>query len=106
MNALLLLSLLFGPLHTGTHGVTQKAMIIVTTKKIVSQSARLADFVQSKEDRGYLVDVATEDDYGSAGETGLPRALAIRAFLQSVHADYSYALLIGNAHADYGDVPM
>ncbi|MBU1069708.1 hypothetical protein KJ975_09100 [Myxococcota bacterium] len=106
MNMLLLLSLFFGPFHTGTHGVTQKAMIIVTTRKIVSQSARLADFVRAKEARGYLVDVATEDDYGAAGETGLPRALAIRAFLQSVHADYSYALLIGNAHADYGDVPM
>jgi len=106
MNALLLLSLFFGPLHTGTHGVTQKAMIIVTTKKIVSQSAKLAAFVEAKEARGYVVNVATEDDYGSAGETGLPRALAIRAYLQSVHADYSYALLIGNAHADYGDVPM
>ncbi|MBU1244770.1 hypothetical protein KKD52_17120 [Myxococcota bacterium] len=106
MNTLLLLTLFFGPLHTGTHGVTQKSMIVVTTKKIVSQSAKLADFIAAKEDRGYVVDVATEDDYGSAGEEGLPRALAIRAYLQSVHADYSYALLIGNAHADYGDVPM
>jgi len=105
MNALLLLTLCVR-LPTGVHGETRDAMIIVTTDKIVRQSARLADFIAAKEARGFVVDVATEADYGAADERGLPRALAIRAFLQAVHADYSYALLVGNAHADYGDVPM
>jgi len=81
-------------------------ILIVTTNQIRSGSHSLERFVEEKKSRNYRVRVATESDFGGAGERGQERALRIRSFLQQVASDYRYLLLIGDGHPVYGDVPM
>lgn len=83
-------------------------LFVVTTRRIVADSARLAPFVEAKRARGYDTVLVTEDQYGADDEVGLPRAIAIRDWLAgALPADGpAYALLIGDSHPLYGDVPM
>ncbi len=83
-----------------------KSLIIVTTDLIKERSAKLADFIKEKGKRGFTVLLATESDYDDENLTGVERAEKIRTWLKTVVSEFSYLLLIGDAHADYGDVPM
>jgi len=84
----------------------EKSLIIVTTDLIKERSAILDDFIKEKESRGYTVLLATESNYDTEDLMGIERAEKIRSWLKTVAADFSYLLLIGDAHADYGDIPM
>ncbi|MCK5808231.1 hypothetical protein KAH37_04510 [bacterium] len=84
----------------------EKSLIIVTTTNIVANSQTLENFIADKRARGFTVLLATETDYGGENLKGIERAQKIREWLKTVHEDYSYLLLIGDANAKYGDVPM
>lgn len=82
-------------------------LLVVTTRAIAASSARLAPFMQAKRARGFDAVLVTEDQYGADDMKGEPRAMAIREWLQALPlTGTTYALLIGDAHALYGDVPM
>lgn len=80
--------------------------VIITTSAIQSASTELADFVTSKEARGFTVQVVTEGTWG--GGTGNTAAENIRFWLQNNYnaLDIEYVLLIGNPNPSSGDVPM
>ena len=80
--------------------------VIITTESIKSASGSLADFVASKEARGFTVQVVTEGTWG--GSTGDTAAENIRLWLQANYIGLSirYVLLIGNPNPTTGDVPM
>jgi hypothetical protein len=87
--------------------------LIVTTNAIESNSQKLDDFIRYKQASGFIVEVITEDEYGSA--TGKQRVLNIRNWLidNYVSKSIEYVLLIGNPDPDeegvsdtYGDLPM
>jgi hypothetical protein len=91
--------------------------VIVTTHAIVDTSLVLADFVNHKEDLGFSVYVATEDDYEEViGPPPNGRAEKIRQWLINNYLDMGikYVLLIGNPDPDHpifpkdsvGDIPM
>jgi len=84
----------------------EKSLIVVTTDLIKERSAILNDFIKEKESRGYTILLATESDYDTENLMGVQRAEKIRSWLKTVASEFSYLLLIGDAHADYGDVPM
>ena len=82
-------------------------LLVVTTRAIAASSARLAPFLDAKRARGFDAVLITEDQYGADDLQGAPRAAAIRAWLRAQPlAAPAYALLIGDAHPLYGDVPM
>jgi len=85
---------------------TDKSLIIVTTDLIKERSAKLSEFIDEKESRGFTVLLATESDFDTENLMGIERAKKIRTWLKTVASEFSYLLLIGDAHADYGDVPM
>ncbi len=105
MNTMLLLLLTLGTVRTAADA-EERSLLIVTTGTITRQSALLASFITEKQRRGFRVEVATEADYGGPGELGAPRAARIRTYLQAVHQDFRYLLLVGNPHPDFGDLPM
>jgi len=80
--------------------------VIITTSAIQSSSTEFADFVASKESRGFVVHVITEGTWG--GGTGDTAAENIRSWLQSNYLgmNIEYVLLIGNPDPSSGDVPM
>ncbi len=81
-------------------------LYVVTTRFLRAASRRLDAFVAAREAEGFRVIVATEDDYGAEDLRGPERALAIRAWLRDAVTAPALLLLIGDAHAQYGDVPM
>ncbi len=103
MRKILFLSFILGALMLSA---AEKNLFIVTTDKIVGSSAKLAEFIDAKEARGFTVTLATESDYGAKDKQGFDRAGAIRAWLTENTAPGDYLLLIGDANAQYGDVPM
>lgn len=103
MRTIFFMTLMFGAL---TLSAAEKNLFIVTTDKIVGSSAKLAEFVAAKEARGFTVTLATQTDYGAKDKQGFERAVAIRAWLTENTAPGDYLLLIGDANAQYGDVPM
>lgn len=103
MKKILFTTLIFGAL---TLSAAEKNLFIVTTDKIVGDSAKLAEFVAAKEARGFSVTLATETDYGAKDKEGFDRAVAIRGWLTENTMPGDYLLLIGDANAQYGDVPM
>ncbi|NQT93698.1 MAG: hypothetical protein HQ559_13140 [Lentisphaerae bacterium] len=80
--------------------------VVVTTSFVQSNSVELAAFLNSKQDRGFDVTVATEQTWG--GGTGDAAAENIRAWLAAHYASLNaqYVLLIGNPNPANGDVPM
>jgi hypothetical protein len=80
--------------------------VIITTDNIETVSGNLADFVASKEARGFTVQVVNEGTWG--GGTGNTAADNIRSWLQSnyISLNIKYVLLIGNPNPTSGDVPM
>jgi hypothetical protein len=66
----------------------------------------LANFISSKENRGFTVYLVTEESWG--GGTGDTAAENIRNWLINNYLSLSlqYVLLIGNPHPGIGDVPM
>ena len=80
--------------------------VIITTDNIEAASSNLADFVASKEARGFTVQVVTEGAWG--GGTGDTAAEHIRSWLQAnyIGLNIRYVLLIGNPNPSSGDVPM
>ena len=85
---------------------TGNGLIIVTTDYIRNGSAVLGDLIAEKEKRGFTVRIATESDYGGAGEKGPARAAKIRDWLAANRAGYEFLLLIGDPSPKLGDVPM
>jgi hypothetical protein len=85
---------------------SQPGYVIVTTSFIQSNSVELAAFVQSKQDKGFAVTLATEPTWG--GGTGNAAAENLRAWLAAHYAalNAQYVLLIGNPDPTNGDVPM
>ncbi len=79
---------------------------IITTRSIASDSIRLSEFVRTKKERGFDVQVITEEAWG--GGIGDPGAENIREWLKRNHADLRihYLLLIGDPDPEKGDVPM
>ena len=108
----------------GVFGVSTNAKaqatgyVIITTGAIESNSAKLAEFVQHKTERGFSVTVVTEDDVpgwevGDKGGGNIltqPDCLSndIRNWLKANYAakNLSYVLLVGNPNNKNGDVPM
>ncbi len=82
------------------------SMIVVTTNHIRDASLSLYAFILEKKRRHIRVLVATEDDFGGADLVGVPKAIQIRTWLQTVYEDYQYLLLIGDPHPEYGDTPF
>ncbi len=80
--------------------------VIITTSAISSASTKLADFVASKEARGFTVQVVTEGTWG--GGISDNAAEHIRSWLKSnyISLGIKYILLIGNPDPSTGDVPM
>jgi hypothetical protein len=85
-------------------------LIIVTTGDFADRSVALPRFIDDKQRRGFRVTVVTEADYGGEKLLGQPRAHRIRGHLQKLLADVeapaTHLLLVGDAHPEYGDVPM
>lgn len=79
---------------------------IITTNAIADQSIELINFVRHKEQRGFTVQVVTEDAWG--GGVGDAAAENIRWWLKTNYQSLNieYVLLIGNPHPTLGDVPM
>lgn len=79
---------------------------IITTASIVAESSELDNFVIHKQQRGFHVEVATEDAWG--GGTGDAAADNIRSWLQTNYQrlNIEYVLLIGRPEPASGDVPM
>ena len=117
---LLLLLLLIMPLINVTTLASEKDTynyVIITTKDIVTHSLKLDDFIKHKQNLGYSVYVATEDDYEQViGQPPNGRAEQIRQWLIENYIDMGikYVLLIGNPDPDHpidpqdtvGDIPM
>jgi hypothetical protein len=87
-------------------GIPQSRYAIITTNEVVRGSRELADFVTSKQSRGFTVGVFTQDNWG--GGIGDTAAENLRGWLQANYQSrgIEYVLLIGNPHPDDGDVPM
>ncbi len=83
-----------------------KGLIIVTTEQIKNSSTALSGFIAEKEKRGFTVLLGTEKDFGGTGVKGQEKAILIREWLKTVYRDYSFLLLIGYPHTEYGDIPM
>lgn len=80
-------------------------LIILTTNDITEKSAMLEKFVSEKEKTGFRVLLATENEYAAGNLSGQEKAFAIRKWLRSVHAEYSYLLIIGGSDPDSDDIP-
>jgi len=84
--------------------------VIITTSAIQAASSSLANFVTSKEARGFTVQVVTEGTWqgDAGGDTGDAAAEHIRSWLQANWSalNIKYVLLIGNPNPATGDVPM
>jgi hypothetical protein len=80
--------------------------IIMTTHAIAEASRQLSNFVAVKQDKGFLVEVITENTWG--GGIGDSAAENIRNYLKSRYLDDSiaYVLLIGDPRPDSSEVPM
>ena len=80
--------------------------VIMVEKDIQVSSTKLADFIASKEERGYNVVVLEESDWG--GGSGETASENIREWLKDNYEDMSieYVLLIGDPMPDDGAVPM
>lgn len=80
--------------------------VIITTNEIQSGSNELENFIHSKAQRGFNVEVVTEDHWG--GGTGDTAADNIRAWLQTNYQSprIEYVLLIGDPDPALGEVPM
>jgi uncharacterized repeat protein (TIGR02543 family) len=85
---------------------SSSAYVIITTDYIVNHSARLLDFIHSKQARGLNVQVITEGTWG--GGVGDAASDNIRRWLKNNYLSQKilYALLIGNPDPGIGDVPM
>ena len=84
-------------------------LLIVTTEAIRKGSTKLSEFQAAREQQGYVVRIVTESEYGAKEAKGFERAKAIRSWLGAHQAEFPeprYLLLIGDAHPQYGDVPM
>lgn len=84
----------------------QTTYAVITTEAIQSTSGELANFVQSKQRRGFNVEVITESTWG--GGIGDAAAENIRDWLLANYLSHTieYVLLIGNPDPTLGDVPM
>ena len=82
--------------------------VIVTSSEIRALSQNLDSFVAAKEDRGFVVHVFDEMDWGGTGLSGDAAAEILRSFLQSAYAlyDIEYLLIIGDPRTASGPVPM
>lgn len=93
---------------------TQYNYVIITTKAIRDNSAKLSHFVRHLECQGYSVKIVTEDDFDTL--PGNERADRIRKYLQNnyITMGIRYVLLIGNPdpydprdpNDIVGDIPM
>ena len=80
--------------------------VIITTSAIESGASKLEAFIESKERRGFKVEVVTQTQWG--GGTGNRGADEIRNWLVNNYQskNIEYVLLIGNPDPGSGDVPM
>lgn len=80
--------------------------MIITTSAVTSASNQLQAFASHKANRGFTVEIATEDDWG--GGIGDDAANNIRSYLADnyISKQIQYVLLIGNPDPTVGDVPM
>ncbi|MFW5774936.1 MAG: C25 family cysteine peptidase [Chitinivibrionales bacterium] len=79
---------------------------ILTTAEIVAASTKLQEFIDSKQERGFEVQVHTQSSWG--GGSGDQAADNIRAWLQTNYLaeGFDYVLLIGDPDPNDGAVPM
>lgn len=83
--------------------------IILTENYVRDNSKELKNFIKHKEQLGFTVTVATEDDFGTAGEGhGRRQAYKVREWLQEnwEQKKLLYALIISNPHPEKGKIPM
>ena len=75
--------------------------VIMTTEDIQNASSKFSAFIESKEDRGFDVEVVLESTWGGTADN-------MRLWLQNNYQSMSieYVLLIGDPAMDVGDVPM
>ncbi len=95
------------PAYNSAYSFMQKTKyIIITESSIQSESVVLEEFKKSKENRGFEVEIITEDDWG--GGSGSTAAENIRAWLKSNYEEkgIEYVQLIGSSIPDDGKVPM
>ena len=91
--------------------INDTGYVIITTNAIQIASSKLASFVTHKQSLGYMVNVITENQYGSG--TGDTAAYNIRSWLQTNYNNSAYgnggilyALLIGDPRTNSSSVPM
>ena len=94
------------PASIAPQQISSGGYLILTTSAIASASNSLQAFVQHKQNRGFTVEIATENDWG--GGVGDTAAENIRAYLATnyLSKQLRYVLLIGNPDPDQGSVPM
>jgi len=87
-------------------GEPLKALLVLTTNNTLERSTQLSAYIETKRRSGWTVDLATEDQFGAAGLTGVKRAVAIRDWLKTVYKKYGYLLILGDPRPEIGDIPM
>jgi hypothetical protein len=80
--------------------------VIMTTGAIKSASTQLQNFIAAKEEKGFVVQLVTESEWG--GGNGPTAAENIRGWLKAHYLsdNIAYVLLIGNPEAGASMVPM
>ncbi|MCK5809375.1 hypothetical protein KAH37_10350 [bacterium] len=83
-----------------------KTMLIVTTNDIRIHSKELLNFIATKKAHGFLVDVATETQFGGEDIAGVEKVLLVRKWLSSQVGKYAFLLIIADPTPTSLGVPM
>ncbi len=81
-------------------------LLILTSKKVVSESKELYNFISVKRADGFKVEIATEDDYNGGDLEGIERVHKIRDYLKDRHKEFYFLLIIDDPLPGGKGVPM
>lgn len=83
-----------------------KSLLILTTEYFLKDSMEIDNYINAKKYDGFIVDVATEKDYGGGTLKGVERFKKIREYLRGVYENYDFLLIIANPNPSGDEVPM
>jgi hypothetical protein len=81
-------------------------ILILTSKKVVSESKEFYNYISAKRADGFKVDVATEEDYNGGDLEGIERVHKIRDYLKNRYKDFYFLLIIDDPLPGGKGVPM
>ncbi|HPY14867.1 MAG TPA: C25 family cysteine peptidase [bacterium] len=81
-------------------------LLILTSKKVVSESKELYNFISVKRADGFKVEVATEGDYNGGDLKGIERVHKIRDYLKDRYREFYFLLIIDDPLPGGKGVPM